>query len=94
MPIPGVRGHIIVFEHINFRGRHRHIFNEEINLNDEEDNSLNDAVSSFIVVEGTWKLYRHAGFDTPYDRDFGPGMYSWVQDYGVENDNVSSLRAL
>ncbi|GJL73866.1 MAG: hypothetical protein NMNS01_30650 [Nitrosomonas sp.] len=86
--------HIIVFEHRNFRGQHRHIFGEESNLNHSEDNTLNDKISSFIVLSGDWKLYRHANFSTAYDRTFAPGEYSWVVDFGVENDNVSSLKAV
>ena len=86
--------HTIIFEHRDFRGRHRHIFGEERNLNHPEDRTLNDKVSSFVVLSGTWKFYRHANFNTPYDRDFGPGQYTWVEDFDVENDQVSSLRAV
>ena len=86
--------HIIVFQHRDFRGHHRHIFGEESNLNDSEDRTLNDKISSFVVLSGNWKLYRHANYNTEYDRTFGPGQYSWVVDFGVENDNVSSLRAV
>jgi hypothetical protein len=86
--------HIIVFEHRDFRGRHRHIFGNEANLNHPEDNTLNDRISSFVVLSGTWQLFRHANFNTPYDQTFGPGQYESVVDVGVENDQVSSLRAV
>ena len=85
--------HCIIFQHRNFRGHHRHIFTQEQNLTHGEDSSLNDNVSSFVVLSGTWKMYRHANFQTPYDGDFGPGAYSWVGDVGIDNDDMSSLRS-
>ena len=85
--------HIIIYQHRDFRGHHRHIHGEEANLNDSEDDSLNDAVSSFAVLSGTWRFYRHSNFSIPYAGLFGPGEYTWVEDFGIENDQVSSLRA-
>lgn len=87
-------GHIIVFQHANFRGHHRHIFTEERNFNHSEDKTLNDKISSFIVVSGTWKFYRHSGFNIPYAPDFGPGEYPWVEAVQVENDQISSARCV
>jgi hypothetical protein len=85
---------IIIFEHRDFRGRHRHIFGQEANLNNAEDNTLNDRMSSFVVLSGTWTLFRHANFAEPVGgRTFGPGEYEWVGDFNVPNDAVSSLRA-
>jgi hypothetical protein len=55
--------HIIIFEHRDFRGRHRHIFGHEENLNNAEDNTLNDRISSFVVLSGTWVFFRHANFN-------------------------------
>jgi hypothetical protein len=86
--------HIIVFQHANFRGHHRHIFGLEDNLDDPEDRTLNDQISSFVVLSGTWQLFKHANFVEPYPRTFGPGQYEFVGDFGVENDQVSSLRAV
>jgi hypothetical protein len=55
--------HIIIFEHRDFRGRHRHIFGHEENLNNAEGNTLNDRISSFVVLSGTWVFLRHANFN-------------------------------
>lgn len=87
-------GHIVLFEHKDLRGHHRHIFVEESNLNHGDDNSLNDRVSSFVVLEGTWRFYRHSHYEVPYRGDFSPGVYRWVRDYGVENDDISSLKCV
>lgn len=89
-----IKGHIIIFQHENFRGRHRHIYNEEPNLNDEKDNRLNDAVSSFIVVKGRWKLYRDSRYVGAFDQIFEKGMYKRCKDYDVKNDDISSLRCI
>ena len=76
------------------RGHHRHIFNEEEDLNHREDYTLQDAVSSFVVLDGTWRLYKDANYLIPYEPIFGPGIYRWVEDHGVKNDEVSSLRTV
>lgn len=89
-----MKGHLIVFQHANFRGAHRHIIDEERNFNHPEDNFLNDKISSFVVLSGVWKFYRHANFSIPYDREFGPGEYPWVEAVGVENDQVSSVKCV
>jgi hypothetical protein len=84
---------IIIFEHRDFRGRHRHIFGEEANLNNAEDNTLNDRMSSFVVLSGTWRFFRHANFTEQVGSTFSPGQYESVGDFGIPNDAVSSLRA-
>src|SRR5688572_1088611 len=85
---------IIIFEHRDFRGRHRHIFGQEANLNNGEDNTLNDRMSSFVVLSGTWSLFRHSNFvEQVGGRTFGPGQYEFVGDFAIPNDAVSSLRA-
>jgi Beta/Gamma crystallin len=86
--------HIIIFEHRDFRGRHRHIFGKEANLNHREDSTLNDRMSSFVILSGTWRFFRHTDFNQQVGRDLGPGQYEWVENYGVANDEISSLRAV
>ena len=92
-----VKGEIIIFQHRNFRGHHRYIINQEENLNNAEDKSLNDKVSSFAILKGQWRVYRHSGFDSEMGLQgapFGPGAYSWVEDYDIENDQMSSLKCV
>jgi hypothetical protein len=85
--------HIIIFEHRDFRGRHRHIFGHEENLNNAEGNTLNDRISSFVVLSGTWVFLRHANFNEQVGGTFPPGQYEFVGNFGIPNDAVSSLRA-
>jgi len=89
-----VKGHIILFEHTSCRGRHKHVFLEEKNLNHEKDNFFNDRVSSIVVLKGKWKLYKDSNFVSGYDEVFGPGVYNKVSNNYVENDNISSLRCI
>jgi hypothetical protein len=87
-------GHVIVFQHIDFRGHHRHLFAMERNLNHPEDGTLNDQISSFVVLSGTWKFYLHADYGVPLGGEFPPGLYRWVEAVGVKNDQVSSLKCI
>jgi hypothetical protein len=86
--------HIVIFQHRDCRGHHRHIFEQERNLNHPEDRSLNDSMSSFVILEGKWQFFRHANFGVPYAAILGPGVYRWVGDHGIENDQVSSLKSV
>lgn len=87
-------GHVIVFQHANFRGHHRHIFGMERNLNHPEDTSLNDQISSFVVLSGLWRFYRHSNFGEVTGSIYPPGAYKWVEAVGAMNDQVSSLRCI
>lgn len=98
-PIPVVTGdslgaHVILFEHANFRGRHRHIFNVEQNLNAGDDDEFNDIVSSIVVVSGNWQFFRNSNFDDDYQSILGPGIYPWVVDINIRDNDISSLRAV
>jgi len=85
--------HIIIFEHRDFRGRHRHIFGQEADLNNAEDNTLHDRMSSFVVLSGTWTFFRDKDFVEQVGGAFPQGEYVSVTDFGIPNDAVSSLRA-
>jgi hypothetical protein len=86
--------HVILFEHPNFRGAHKHVFAAEETLDFHEDKFFNDRVSSIVVLEGNWQFYRHSNFQSPYGKILGPGRYSWVEAFGVgiTNDDLSSLK--
>jgi hypothetical protein len=85
-------GHLILFEHINFHGRHKHIFQDEPNLNTDDDNSFNDITSSIVVLEGKWEFFVHKDFQGHTGLFLEPGLYPTVLDVEIQNDAVSSLR--
>src|SRR5207248_3330645 len=91
-PGQDITGQVILFQNVNFRGPHKHVFNAEDNLNSDDDDSFNDSVSSIVVISGNWRFFRNAGFDDDYPVVLGPGLYSWVEDFEIRNDDISSLQ--
>lgn len=89
MPLP----HVILFEHANYHGAHKHVFDDESNLDASDDNFFNDKTSSIIVIEGNWTFYRDKDFQgvERNGRPLGPGLYPWVENEGIKNDDISSL---
>ena len=83
--------HVILFRNAQFHGDHRHILAAEPNLNDPDDSSMNDAVSSLAIFEGNWRFYADSGFHRPYDMILGPGLYPTLAGTGIRNDDMSSL---
>ena len=83
---------IVLFEHANFRGQHKHLYGSENNLAAQEDNFFNDKVSSFVIVSGTWQFFRDINFTGPASNVLGPGRFSFVESVGIPNDSVSSVR--
>ncbi len=82
---------VILFEHINFRGAHKHVFWPEPNLAAPDDDFFNDTTSSIVVIEGQWAFYRDINFQF-LDGTLGPGIYPWVEAVGIKNDDISSLQ--
>lgn len=79
---------MIVFEHIDFDGKYYRIENRH---NDFRKFRFNDAMSSFVVLSGRWCYYQHINYDGTR-HCFRPGVYSWVEDFGIRNDDISSAR--
>ena len=89
-----VDSHVMLFEHANFHGAHKHVFTREPNLNAQDDNYFNDKVSSFVILSGLWVFCSDWQFQNPYagGRQFGPAIDgSWVEAVGIKNDDMSSL---
>ena len=87
-------GHVVLFENAGFHGAHKHVFTLEGNLNASDDNFFNDRVSSIVVEQSVWAFYRNSGMNGQYPRTLGPGLYSFVVDYGIQNDDMSSLQPI
>ena len=83
--------HVILFEHAQFHGQHKHVFGAEPNLNAADDNYFNDKVSSLVVLEGNWAVFADSKFQKQYPPILGPGLYP-VLPAGVKNDDMSSLK--
>ncbi len=88
----GEEGHVILFEHADFHGRHKHIFKDYPNLNAADDNDFNDITSSIIVLDERWEFFIHADFVSKTGRTLQRGLYPNVMNEGMQNDAISSLR--
>jgi hypothetical protein len=88
--------HVILFEHAQFHGAHKHVVRDEPNLNAADDNFFNDITSSIVVLEGDWEFFEDSGHVGKLGKTLGPGHYAWVEDANAlgpgSNDKVSSLR--
>jgi len=83
--------HVILFEHINFHGAHKHIFASESNLAAGDDSFFNDRTSSIVVLSGTWEFFRDINF-VDFEARLAQGLYPNVTTVGIANDSVSSVR--
>jgi hypothetical protein len=83
---------IILFEHANFHGAHKHLYNSESNLAASDDNFFNDKISSFVISSGTWQFFVDTNYSGAASKILGPGMYNWVESFGISNDTISSVK--
>jgi hypothetical protein len=86
---------LILFEHVNFEGAHRHFFTSDNDLGSFWDihtqQPFNDITSSFVVLSGKWQFSRDADYGGPDSNIFGPGIYNNVEEVGIQNDSISSV---
>jgi hypothetical protein len=87
--------HVILFEHANFHGAHKHVFDLEPDLNAADDKSFNDKsfddiTSSIVILEGKWTFFEDPNFQG-FNKTLGPGIYPNVTKVGIGNDKISSL---
>ncbi len=85
---------VILFEHANFHGAHKHVLGGEPHLDAADDNFFNDKVSSLAVFSGQWNFFSAPKFEVPYKPTLSKGTYPSVTDVGIKNDDMSSLRPL
>jgi hypothetical protein len=52
---------VALFEHINFRGAHKHVVGAEPK-HALDDSFFNDRVSSIAALHNQWKAIRNSGF--------------------------------
>ncbi len=88
--------HMILFEHANFHGGHKHVFGTESNLNAADDKFFNDRVSSMVILDGRWEFFKDSNYIAKLGPTLGPGNYSWVEAVlgAGSNDQISSVRAV
>ncbi len=92
-------GRILLFVDRNFHGKLKDIENAHHDLSVLRDVSIDNRVSSFVILNGNWSFYQEPRFQGPFLRNgkplvLGPGSYAWVEDYGIKDDAISSLRVV
>ena len=61
-------------------------------VSDLSEYDFNDCVSSLVIEDGEWDFYRDVDFEGDYGITLGPGDYPNVDDLGISNDDLSSLK--
>ena len=82
----------MLFEHGNFHGVHKRLCGSEPNLAAGDDSFFNDKVSSFVITSGSWQFFIDINFTGPASNVFGVGRFNWVENFGIPNDSISSIR--
>lgn len=91
---------LIIYVDANFGGLHTHIFQSTADFTQLAlggsgsgiGGNWNDKVSSFVIVSGTWQFFKNINFDFQQGGNLGPGLYSFVEDFGIDNDALSSVQ--
>jgi hypothetical protein len=99
---PGVDtlpGRILLFEDRNFDGKSIDIEKGVPDLSIYTEGNFDERTSSFAILSGNWCFYRNPRFENPFMRGgkplvLGPGSYDWVEDLGIKDNEISSLKAV
>lgn len=97
-----LRPELLIFIDKDLGGLHTHVFNSVPDFSKLAlggvgsgiTGNWNDKISSLVVKSGRWQFYRHANYIEPLGPVLGPGIYNWVEQVGINNDHVSSLKLI
>jgi Beta/Gamma crystallin len=86
-PPPGEIPQIVAFDKDGLLGDHIHIFGDTADLG-KWDNSI----SSMVILGGHWEFFDDDHFKGTMMKELGPGVYLRVQDHGLKDNSISSIR--
>jgi hypothetical protein len=86
-PQPGEIPQIVAFDKEGLLGDHIHIFGNTADLG-KWDNSI----SSMVILGGHWEFFDDDNFKGTKMGELGPGVYLRVQDHGLKDNSISSIR--
>lgn len=86
--------HCILFELANFCGAHRHVFTVVSNLAARKDPAFNNKTSSIVIREGNWEFFMDADYHTKMGDTLAPGIDPYVENIGIKDDAITSLRPI
>jgi Beta/Gamma crystallin len=78
---------IVAFDKEGLLGDHIHIFGDTADLG-KWDNSI----SSMVILGGHWEFFDDDHFKGAKMGELGPGVYLRVQDHGLKDNSISSIR--
>ena len=92
-----IPGRIILFEDENYCGRSIDVVHANPDLSTFKQGNFDNRTSSFVILSGKWSFYQNPGFDAPFMHGevplvLGPGNYKHGVDYGIQDDQLSSLK--
>jgi len=91
---------LIIYVDANFGGLHTHIFESTPDFTRLAlggvgigvGGNWNDKVSSFVIVSGRWQFFKDINFHFEQGGTLGPGLYPFVEEFGIDNDSLSSVK--
>ena len=91
---------LILYVDVNFGGLHTHLFESTADFTQIALGGVgsgiggdwNDKTSSFVIVSGEWEFFKDVNFQFQQGGILGPGLYSFTQNFGIDNDALSSVR--
>ena len=92
-------GRALLFEDRNFGGKSIDIEKGVPDLGLCEEGNFDERTSSLAILSGNWSFYRDPRFEKPFMHGsqplvVGPGAYDWVEDLGIKDDELSSLKVV
>jgi hypothetical protein len=95
-----IMAELIIYIDANFGGLHTHLFESTSDFTQLAlggvgsgiNGNWNDRTSSFVIISGHWTFFKDINFSFQQGGILGPGLYSFVQNFGIDNDALSSVR--
>jgi hypothetical protein len=92
-------GRVLLFEDKNFGGKSINIEKGVPDLSLYTEGAFDERTSSVAILSGNWSFYRNPRFEDPFMYGgsplvLGPGSYAWVEDLGIKDNEISSLKVV
>jgi hypothetical protein len=86
-PQPGDIPQIVAFDNDGLLGDHIHLFGNVPDLG-----KWGNSISSMVILGGRWEFFDGENFQGTKMTELGPGTYLRVQDHGLKDNSISSIR--
>ena len=86
-PQPGDIPQIVAFDNDGLLGDHIHLFGNVPDLG-----KWGNSISSMVILAGRWEFFDGENFQGTKMTELGPGTYLRVQDHGLKDNSISSIR--